>query len=190
MEILLFSNDEFLINFFKSKYEFVDLEDDKKYYNIIIFDDCEDLLINKYIDSVNFDNQLLINIGNNNIDKLNNFTTPFKITDLHKTIENFKNYYINNIFVYSYGILNINKKHFTNKNNEIIYFTDKEIELIRFLISNEKATKEELLNGLWDTKIQNIKLVDNIIYGLKQKFLSVNIDDFILNDNGVLLLNC
>ncbi len=189
MEILLFSKDDFLINFFKLNYNCVDLKDNKKYYNIVIFDNCKDLFIKKYINNINFDNQLFINIGNNNIDKLNNFNIPFKIIDLIKTIENFKNYYKNNIFIYSNGVLNINKKHFTNKDNKIIYFTDKEIELLKFLIFNKKATKEELLNNIWDTKIQNIKLVENIIYNLKQKFLSIEMDNFIFYDDNFYKIN-
>lgn len=189
MEILLFSNDDFLINFFKLKYDFINLKDNKKDYNIIIFDNYKELFINKYINNINFDNKLIINIGNTNIEKLNNFIVPFRILDLYKVVENFKNYCLNNIFIYSCGVLNINKKHFTNKNNKIIFFTDKEIELLKFLISNKKTTKEKLLENLWDTKVQNIRLVDNIVYNLKQKFLSIEVCDFILNINGIYYIN-
>lgn len=189
MEILLFSNDKFLIDFLKGKYATVYTEKNKKENNVIIFDNCDDSFIQKNIEDINIDNKLIINIGNSKIDNLNNFATPFRIMDLYKAIENFKNYYEKNIFVYSYGVLNIDKKHFTNKQNVSFYFTDKEIEILKFLIINKEVTKEELLNNLWDTKVQNIKLVENVIYSLKQKFLSLEIEDFILNKNGVLTLN-
>lgn len=193
MNILLLSKDEFLIDFLKSKYEslevknskFLNLKDDEKDYDVVIFDNFKTSLILNYIGGMNLDNKLVINISNEKIDGAVNISLPFKINNLTEIINNFIKYFENNIIKILCGTLNANKKHFTDKTNKSISLTDKEIEVLQFLIKNNDITKEDLFVNLWNTKVQNIKLVETIIYNIKQKFSSIGIDDFIFIKYGV-----
>lgn len=186
MDTLLLSKDNFLIDFLKSKINYLDLKDNSKDYDIVIFDSCKDLLVKNYIKNINLDNKLVVYIGGEEIDDIVNFPLPFKLNNLIESINNFVKYFEINIVKYpQYGVLNINKKHFTNVKNQPIFLTDKEIEVLQFLIKNGGATKEELFTSLWKTKVQNIKLVETVIYNIKQKFSSVDMDNFISINDGI-----
>lgn len=189
MNILLFSKDKFLINLLMKQFDNVDLKENNKCYMVVVFDNYNQDFIKKYIITLNLDNYLIINIAENQIDNISNLYMPFKAEDLISKIDKYITYYKENIIECSKGILNLNKKHFTNIKNNIIYFTDKEIELIKFLKDNNKVTKEDLLDNLWNVQIHDNKVVETVLYKIKRKFKTININDCILSSDGFYRIN-
>jgi two-component SAPR family response regulator len=189
MNILLFSKDIFLTKTLESRFGEIDFEVKKGHreYAIVIFDDCDKNFIEEYTANLvgaDLDSYLIINIGSKQVDNVTNITIPFKINSLIDKISEFTNYYKKYIVEYGGGILNLNKKTFSFKNN-IIYFTNKEIELIDFLLKNDKVDKQTLLDRVWNIKIFNDKVVETAIYNIRQKFKNINFENFILCENGI-----
>jgi hypothetical protein len=188
VHILLLSKDKFLINVLRGRYGEIDLKqrDDIENYNVIIFDMLVQDEIQSYIGNFsNFDlnNYLIVNIGEDQQDGILNIRIPFRIRFLVEKIDNFNKNYSNFIIKYFDGTINVNSKTFSNKTN-IIHFTAKEIGLINFLFKNGKSDKAALLDKVWNTKAQNDKIVETVIYNVKQKFKDIGMESPILYNNS------
>ncbi|MDR1499233.1 MAG: hypothetical protein LBS34_03015 [Rickettsiales bacterium] len=185
---MLLSKDKFLINVLRGRYGEIDLKqrDDIENYNVIIFDMLVQDEIQSYIGNFsNFDlnNYLIVNIGEDQQDGILNIRIPFRIRFLVEKIDNFNKNYSNFIIKYFDGTINVNSKTFSNKTN-IIHFTAKEIGLINFLFKNGKSDKAALLDKVWNTKAQNDKIVETVIYNVKQKFKDIGMESPILYNNS------
>lgn len=188
MNILVFSDDNFLIDALRQKSEcIINIHSDvigETYdnYEIIIFDSLEKNVLEKNLININLNNKLIININNFHLNNISNIKLPFSIRDLLEKICNFKKYYNKNVMKCYCGLLNIENNTYT-KNRITIQFTDREIDFINAVMDCRK-TKEELLKQVWNQTISDNKVVETTMYNIKQKLTQKNIDNFIEYNNG------
>lgn len=188
MNILIFSDDNFLINTLKQNAQNrVDnynnsLEQLINNYEIIIFDSLEKDTLEQYLIKINLNNKFVININNFHLNNISNIKLPFSIDDLFKKINNFEIYYNNNVLKCYNGLLNIENNTYT-ENRITIQFTSKEMDFINAIIGCKK-TKEELLKQVWNQKIYDSKVIETTLYNIKQKLLQNNINIFIVYNDG------
>ena len=188
INLLLFSNDDFLL---KSLKEEIDLNivsldknnNDIDFYDIYVFDCQEDRLIDDIIKQVIVENKLIINIGKNKISGIMNLIIPFDINDLVFYIKNFMNFLENNCFKYGNFVLNINKNTLTF-NKKSAQFTEKECKVLKILFTKKQATKNELLQNVcgYDNYFES-KAIETLIYGIKMKLKNNGFVDFIKYEN-------
>lgn len=189
--ILIISDDITIIESIKetyNDYEIIcfshdNIEQNFKKYDLIILDDFE---INKKTTEELKKYNNIINISKNKYDNITTLSRPFSLENLFFTINNFlfkKNKIMEfNNFIIEYNILKIN--------NLEIEFGNKEISLIEYLFKNLKASKNELLENIWgyNDSIET-KVLENTINKIRQKFNSLNINNFIIYDKSNYKIN-
>ena len=174
MNIILFSDDNFLIKYLKKEFNNILINcNEVKYNDIIIVDENTELCKN-YI------NNFTINISNNYLENIVNITLPFKLDDLKSKINNLQEYITKNIYFFDNYIIDVNKNVILINNKEF-QLTAKEIELILFLFKNPNSNKIDILDKVWNNKNIDNKSIETTIYNIRQK---INKDNFIICNNG------
>ena len=118
---------------------------------------------------------------------------PVTIKDINDLIENLvikKNFYKNSSIEIKGYKLDKNEKRL-KKNNDFIYLTEKEIQLLELLLIKKTAiNKEKILKEVWKySNDADTHTVETHIYRLRKKIKSKFLDEnFILNNkNGYLI---
>jgi len=77
------------------------------------------------------------------------------------------------------------------KNKAVLgVLTEKEVEVLKYLFYNTEVTKEKLLKDVWGYKDNvNSRVVENIIYKIRQKFKKYNLPCPILFEQSIYKLN-
>lgn len=187
MNILIFSDDNFLISTLKQNVQnkvdnYNILKQLINNYEIIIFDNLEKGTLEQYLIKINLNNKLVININNFHLNNISNIKLPFNIRYLLEKINNFEIYYNSNVLKCYKGLLNIENNTYT-ENRITIQFTHRETDFINAIIDCKK-TKEELLKQVWNQKIYDTKVIETTLYNIKQKLLQNNINNFIVYNDG------
>ena len=186
--ILLLSEDITIIESIYETFNNCNIEkfnqkDDFSKYNLIILDDykLDENTLNEILSNSN-----VLNISKNKYSNVYNLDRPFSLNNLFSSINEilinddkilkFKNFAIsNNILQY---------------NNEEIDFGSKEIFIIKFLYNNKIALKSALLKEIWGyNEDMETKVLENTINKIRQKFKSLNIENFIIFDDGKYYIN-
>ena len=118
---------------------------------------------------------------------------PIKIQDLNNILSNSvikKNFNINSSISIKKYNLDKNEKKLT-KENDYVFLTEKEIELLELLLKNPKPiSKEIILSEVWKySNSADTHTVETHIYRLRKKIKSKFLDEnFILNNKDGYLL--
>lgn len=184
MKLTLFSDDKLLYNVLEHEFNDISLSNSlEKDSNIIIFDGLDERKIISYLKEIDDkNNKLIININDFSLEGIDNIIKPFRLSLLIDKISDFYRYFRDNIFVFSLGTINRNRRTFTT-GGTVVQFTEKEIELL-LQITNCKKTKEDLLAQVWNSKSTENNLVETTIYNVRQKLLQNEVEDFIVCENG------
>ncbi len=184
MKLTLFSDDKLLYNVLEREFNDISLSNSlEKDSNIIIFDGLDERKIISYLKEIDDkNNKLIININDFSLEGIDNIIKPFRLSLLIDKISDFYRYFRDNIFVFSLGTINRNRRTFTT-GGTVVQFTEKEIELL-LQITNCKKTKEDLLAQVWNSKSTENNLVETTIYNVRQKLLQNEVEDFIVCENG------
>ena len=138
-------------------------------------------------------NYLVISDKVNDIEKCKILSIPKKI---EKILEQINIWFLSNHFSSQSNIkignysLNLNSRQITKEDNQL-NLTEKEIELILFIIKNEFVTLKDLQREVWKhTSDLETHTVETHVYRLRKKFLEKFKDDeFIQHDNRGYYLN-
>lgn len=171
--------------YFNEKIEITQYNNTHIFYNydIFIFDSFDFKTINNLIEKIYLDNILFINISNDfEIKNILNYKKPLKLTNIFDKINYFIDYYKENIAKLKNGILNFNSKSYSS-NNKTINFTEKENNFIKYIWSNKNCRKEDLIKNIWNNQQQDNKILDTILYGIKQKLKNEDLINFININN-------
>lgn len=184
MKLTLFSDDKLLYDVLEHEFNDISLSKSlEKDSNIIIFDGLDERKIISYLKEIDDkNNKLIININDFSLEGIDNIIKPFRLSLLIDKISDFYRYFRDNIFVFSLGTINRNRRTFTT-GGTVVQFTEKEIELL-LQITNCKKTKEDLLAQVWNSKSTENNLVETTIYNVRQKLLQNEVEDFIVCENG------
>ena len=172
MNIVIFSKDNFLINYLTKTFENILVNDDGFSYDaVVILDNVE-----KDIKA-----STIINISNDiAMDQAVNIKPPFKLDDLTKKIEEAIDYINNNIFSFN-GCFIDKGKNILFFNNLFIQLTAKETDLICYLYNTKNSSKMDILNNVWNMNNKDNKSLETMIYNIKQK----TSNDFIICNDGL-----
>lgn len=178
--ILLITEDNTIIEYIKEIFDdcIIDIYnknyDKKLKYNVVIVDNLKEY---KKIENTII-SQSIINISNEKIDNddVINIKQPFYLKDLLNSIKKalsndkilkFKDFKIIDGIIYY------------NDNEEIL--GNKEFEVIKYLYNNNSSNKDDILNYVWGyCEELETKVFENTINKIRQKFKSINIEDFII----------
>ena len=170
MNIAIFSNDNFLINYLNKTFENVLINEEKISYNtIVILDNVKKNVVAS----------IIINISNESVEQAINIKPPFRLNDLKRRIEESIEYINNNVFSLNNCFVD-RGKNMLIFNNRCIQLTAKEIELVSYLYYHKNSDKINILKNVWNIENIDNKSLETMIYNIKQK---VN-DDFIICNNG------
>lgn len=114
---------------------------------------------------------------------------PFYIRDLIQLIE-LK--YRTNIYNISGNIFNPRTRIISNKNGKILRLTEKESNLIEYLLSNQQSavSKKKLLQIIWGYHADlETTTVETHIYRLRQKLADINLADLIQTSKKLYFIN-
>ena len=167
-----------------------------KDYDVLIFTE-ENLKINSLNKIIKDFKKIKILVTNLVIKKPDNFNEivllPIKIQDLNNILSNSvikKNFSINSSISIKKYNLDKNEKKLT-KENDYVFLTEKEIELLELLLKNPKPiSKETILSEVWKySHSADTHTVETHIYRLRKKIKSKFLDEnFILNNKDGYLL--
>lgn len=179
--ILIISDDVIIINFIKNNFKSYDIINsldinrikDNKYICIILDDIAKtDKNLENFIHNKN-----IINISSNKYQNAINIQRPFSLKDLYLIIQESLLKYNNTLKFKNFTIYN----GIIKVDNLEIKLGNKEHDLIYFLYKNNNASKEQILQNVWGyTEYIETKVLENTISKIKNKFKSLNIDDFII----------
>ncbi|AFS48092.1 transcriptional regulator [alpha proteobacterium HIMB5] len=144
-------------------------------------------------DFLELKNYLVISDKTNNIKNCKTLSTPNKID---KILEQINIWFLSNKFSNQSHIkignyfLNLNSRQIIKDNNKL-NLTEKETELILFIVENEFVTLKELQREVWKhTSELETHTVETHIYRLRKKFLEkFKEDEFIKHDKRGYHLN-
>jgi hypothetical protein len=187
LKTLVLSDDDELIKnisvFFGDKIVLEKNKTDKLIdYSIFILDSLNKKEIDELLNKINSSISCIININSSvTIEEQYNFKLPFKVIEIFKILENFIDFYSKNVIEISNTIKFNTKDRYIIVENENISLTEKECELVEFLHKNKESTREDILKNIWRRgENPDFKVLDTVIYGIKQK-LKKNI--IVLNNN-------
>ena len=172
MNIAVFSEDNFLINYLTKTFENVMVNNGGFNYDTVVV-----------LDNVKKDIKAstIINISNNiTMDRAVNIKPPFKLDDLTKKIKEAVDYINNNIFSFN-GYFIDKGKNILFFNNLSIQLTTKEMELVCYLYHTKNANKINILKNVWNIENKDNKSLETMIYNIKQK----TSNDFIICNDGL-----
>ena len=153
----------------------------RKNFDITIIDNFNkkfNLLINNIPKNKN-----IFYIGNDIQDEaINTVNTPFKLEILIERINNYITFYNNNIVKYGFGEFNFNRQIFTT-DNKIIEFTEQENKFLQLITNKNGAKKPFIIKTIWNN-YDSEKLLNNLVYNIRQKFKTISVDNFILCENN------
>lgn len=155
-------------------------------YQIYIFDNLVKERVLAFLDTVqDKDDCLIVNISGaydieNNVV---NIKTPFRLVDLIEKIRHFIEYYNKNIKIINHGIINFDKKTYRYSDKSVV-FTEKENNLIHFIIEHKHCTKNDIINSVWGREDENNSLIEGSIYNIRQKLRENNLEDFFIIENN------
>ena len=167
------------------------LEEIKENFNFKL-DQFNDEIFNQSLFS-KLENYLVISDTTNNIEECKILSTPMKIDEILQQINVWflSNKYSSqsNIEIGNYS-LNLNSRKISNKANEL-NLTEKETELILFIMDNKLVTLKDLQKEVWKyTSDLETHTVETHIYRLRKKFLEkFNDNEFIKHDKKGYYLN-
>jgi two-component SAPR family response regulator len=151
-------------------------------YGVLLFD-CRDIdFMNKKLTDLCSNNRLVISIGKNPMENVVNIYVPFRIGSLFQKISNFISYSKNNIATKAFGTINFNENTLV-KNNVVIQFTEKEMELIKKIMAT-RISRGKLLKSVWGTTAGDNRVLETSLYNIRQKLADGGIDDFIECSDG------
>ena len=167
------------------------LEEIKENFNFKL-DQFNDEIFNQSLFS-KLENYLVISDTANNIEECKILSTPMKIDEILQQINVWflSNKYSSqsNIEIGNYS-LNLNSRKISNKTN-VLNLTEKETELILFIMDNKLVTLKDLQKEVWKyTSDLETHTVETHIYRLRKKFLEkFNDNEFIKHDKKGYYLN-
>lgn len=159
-------------------------------YEIVIFDGIEKFILDELLKTIDFSSKLIINLNSYQFDGICNINLPFSLGKLLQKIDNYSDYYGKNFIKCHGGLINIKNSSY-NRGNVTVRLTNRETAFLEVLASGGK-TKNELLKNVWKQK--NIvangadcdsKVIDTMLYNLRQKLAKKGIDNFIKVGGGI-----
>ena len=128
-------------------------------------------------------NKNIFYIGNDvKDDTVNIINTPFKLEILIEKVNNFMTFYSNNVVKYDFGEFNFNRQIFT-ADNKIIEFTEQENKFLQLITNKNGAKKTFIIKTIWNN-YDSEKLLNNLVYNIRQKFKNISVDNFIFCENN------
>ncbi|MDR1495033.1 MAG: hypothetical protein LBI29_03295 [Rickettsiales bacterium] len=190
MNVLIFSNDLFLISSLRTRFE---REASVKVFdqnglvemgsqNIILFDSVGLCFVDEILTGLCLSGKLILNIGLRSAENAVNVRTPFRIDSILQKISNFIAHSRANTIFRSFGMLNFDEGTLVN-GNTIIRFTEREMELIR-TVEKGKITKKDLVRAVWGSKTQNDQVLETMFYKIKRKLAEGGMESFIKFSDG------
>tara|TARA_B100000900_G_scaffold382762_1_gene370188 strand:- start:2179 stop:2733 length:555 start_codon:yes stop_codon:yes gene_type:complete len=169
---------------FKSPILFEILEEIKENFNFDIFSFNQNEISEKFLSK--FNDYIIISNFSNNIENCNIIATPSK---LEKILEKINIWFLSSKFSSQSKIkiggyfLNLNSRQIS-KNKVELNLTEKETELILFIMTNEFVSLKDLQKKVWKHSSElETHTVETHIYRLRKKFLEkFNDEEFIKHD--------
>ncbi|MDR2077631.1 MAG: hypothetical protein LBP39_01545 [Rickettsiales bacterium] len=191
MKILIFSDDVFLTSAIRTKFSSnlsISVFEENKDQGIcdcqILVFDCKSAeFVNAMLAGLCLNNRLVISIGNVPISSITVIPMPFRIGNLFAKISNFIYYSKNNINTLAFGTVNFNENTLV-KDNTVVQFTEREMELIKKIVAVHRISRDGLLKDVWNTTIEDNRVVETAVHNIKQKLIAVGLDDFIEYSGG------
>jgi hypothetical protein len=153
-------------------------------YNIFIFDETQKDKINNIIENLKLSSLCIININSDFImENQHNLKKPFRIVKLLSIIQDFLDSSKKNLIFLRKNISFNVKDRIINIDDNSVFLTEKENELLYFLYKNGKSPKKEILQKVWrrENTIDDNGVLERIIYNLRQK-----LKDFVSARNLIL----
>ena len=97
-------------------------------------------------------------------------------------VNNFMTFYSNNVVKYDFGEFNFNRQIFT-ADNKIIEFTEQENKFLQLITNKNGAKKTFIIKTIWNN-YDSEKLLNNLVYNIRQKFKNISVDNFIFCENN------
>ncbi len=155
----------------------------KNNFDITLLDDFK---INNTLLKYIISNSIVINISKQNIDRAINISRPFSLRNLFAIIQDFLSKEAKILKFKNFEIYNDSLRI---KNKEIT-LGNKESLVIEFLYKNESSSKEEILKNIWGyNNILETRVLENTINKIRNRFKDLNINNFIIFENGKYRLN-